>query len=91
MKAHEFVKKFGWYAAIKLSNEMTGITQDIANCVAYCGQSEWDCLKRLVESYDLVEAFGGLKTSLYLRNHNMLVKEHLPRIKQAIADVESCL
>lgn len=49
-----------------------------------------DDLKRLVESYEFVESLGGLKVSLYLRNHNMLRKEHLLKAKQAIADVESC-
>ncbi len=101
MKANEFVKKFGWDVAIKLSNEMTGITQDVADCVACWGQSEWDHLKRLIESHELVMEFGD--DASYLKEHllrNPTIKEFylddwcrtfsVVRLKQAILDVESC-
>lgn len=54
MKANEFVKKFGWDVATKLSKEMRGITESVADGVAGWGQSEWGKLKRLVESHALV-------------------------------------
>lgn len=86
MKANDFVKKFGWNVAIKLSNEMTGITQDVADCVACWGQSEWDYLKRLIESHELVESYGGLENA----KHEVFKRPSQVVVKQAISDVESC-
>lgn len=37
MKANEFVKKFGWDVATKLSKEMRGITESVADGVAGWG------------------------------------------------------
>lgn len=96
MKSNDFIKKYGWGVAIKLSNEMTGITQDIANCVASWGQSEWDCLKRLVESYGIVnKTFKGLDDAKWWYeccwDCDSVAYVDIGRIKQAIADVESCL
>lgn len=94
MKANEFVKKFGWGVAINLSNEMTGITQDVADCAACWGQSEWDYLKRLVESHELVESYGGLESAKKeLQRQSILrwINPETERLRVAIADVESCL
>ena len=97
MKANEFVKKFGWDVAIKLSNEMTGITQDVADCVACWGQSEWDCLKRLVASYDTVQRHEtGSYSALENAKQHVLTLAHMEEyekmyaLEKAIADVESC-
>lgn len=49
-------------------------------------------LKRLVESHELVEVYGGLdkaKTRCYPAKHVTMESYH--NLKQAIADVESCL
>ena len=103
MTANEFVKKFGWNAARTC----------ILNCA--CPDDRWlmrhgdlisdqdfDDLKRLVESYELVDEFGDDVSYLksYLSECNEVVTHfHLDnwnqtftrdRLKQAIADVESC-
>lgn len=93
MKANEFVKKFGWDVATKLSEEMRGITESVADGVAGWGQSEWDKLKRLIESHDLVESYGSLESAKKFvgseyrklsqpKTYNLLC--------EAILDVESC-
>lgn len=93
MKANEFIKKFGWDVATKLSKEMRGITESVADGVAGWGQSEWDKLKRLVESYELVESFGGLESAKKeLQRQSILrwINPETERLREAIADVESC-
>lgn len=76
MKANEFFKKVG-IEAVK------------SYIVAY-GDHLTDELKRLVESYELVESYGGLEdaTKVCIQLHCKGVGDH--RLKQAIADVESC-
>ena len=56
-----------------------------------------DDLKRLVESWELVEKFGGLDKAKkylidaeYLGMSDMIFGTPLPTLKQAIADVERC-
>lgn len=102
MKANEFVKKFGWDVSTKLSKEMRGITESVADGVAGWGQSEWDKLKRLVESHELVASRGGLCAAKHdlitFQKHlnntfgwaTITTSEKIDRLKQAIADVESC-
>lgn len=93
MKANEFVKKFGWGVATKLSKGVRGITESVADGVAGWGQSEWDKLKRLVESYELVESYGGLKESIrFSKQHyrQVSVPDTHKKLCDAIADVESC-
>lgn len=98
MNAKEFIQKFGWNDARVC----------ILNCA--CPEDRWfmrrgdlvsdqdfDDLKRLVESYELVESYGGIKNT-----KNKLSTEQgepyynysqplIDRLKQAIADVESCM
>ncbi|TQR66828.1 hypothetical protein [Acinetobacter sp. RF14B] len=80
MKANEFVKKFGWFATTRLVNGID-TTNDPHFSILL------NDLKRLVESHELVERLGGLKKA----------KEYVPdnykseQLKQAIADVESCM
>jgi len=90
VKANEFVKKFGWDVATKLSKEMKGITESVADGVAGWGQSEWDKLKRLVESHELVKDYYGLTRAKEHAESNYTAPELKAALKQAIADVESC-
>ena len=63
MRANEFVKKFGW-----------GKTIELIEFYNRCGSFTCDCdftyddLKRLVESYELVEKLGGLVIWTLWRN-----------------------
>lgn len=87
MKANEFVKKFG--------------INDAKCCILNCASPEdrwlmrrgdlisddaFDDLKRLVESHELVESYGGLKNA----KHELLKRNSQTVLEQAIADVESC-
>jgi hypothetical protein len=88
MNAKEFIQKFGWNDARVC----------ILNCA--CPEDRWfmrrgdlvsdqdfDDLKRLVESYELVEKLGGLdEAKIYVPDGYKS-----ERLKQAIADVESCM
>ena len=76
MKANEYFKKHGY-----------------KKCKAACAQNGWlntgfwIQLKRLVESHELVKKVGGLnKAKIYVPDGYKS-----DRLKQAIADVESCL
>ena len=93
MKANEFIKKFGRDVSTKLSKEMRGITESVADGVAGWGQSEWDKLKRLVESHELVEKVGGLENAKTFDEDSVYCIAHLTdldSLKKSIADVESC-
>ena len=113
MKANEFVKKFGWGEARKIvdghkfafhpsfkhwsikHNDYYLVERDYTVAIAD--------LKRLVESWELVEEFGDdisyLKSHLskcptvithfYLESWNQTFTRE--RLEKAIADVESCL
>ena len=83
MKANEFVKKFGWDAAKHKADELK-IIESMGDKLSF----EDENLKRLVESHDLVEKHGGLKEA-YLKIGFYSVNAE--EIKQAIADVESCM
>lgn len=101
MKANEFVKKFGWdeakeciantpedwdYAYVVI--ESKEIQRYMPSYGDYCSLAN---LKRLVESWELVDSMGGLekaKTRCYPAKH--LIMDSYHRLKQAIADVESC-
>ena len=47
-------------------------------------------LKRLVESHDLVESYGGLEKSKLKVQGNRLSYKRLALLSKALADVESC-
>jgi len=93
MKANEFIKKFGWDAVI---NELKN-TQDSV-IVMWLGSQSNDYalvndLKRLVESHEFVESYGGLfeaKTYADSEYRSLSAPQITKRLKQAIADVESC-
>ena len=96
MKANEFVKKFGWGEVIKFVGWYGGDTsfkflkvkeQTIS---VHSGDQPYDFhiddLKRLVESHELVESWGGLADAKVA----VKVSRHKKYLKKAIADVESC-
>ena len=86
MKANEFVKKFGLDYAVELLNDNAwSLKQCMA--VSLLGDSG-DELKRLVESHELVESFGGLDLARKVAHKNCF-EFNAPLLK-AIADVESC-
>lgn len=91
MNAKEFIQKFGWNDARVC----------ILNCA--CPEDRWfmrhgdlvsdqdfDDLKRLVESYELVESFNGLEMAKKFYDENIMECSDAWNLKQAIADVESC-
>ena len=97
MKAIEFVKKFGWEEAKIICNGVfTGVV-----CYKWV-ELNIDDLKRLVESHELVASRGGLCAAKHdlitLQKHlnntfgwaKITTSEKIDRLKQAIADVESC-
>ena len=84
MKANEFVKKFGWDRAKQHIKAM-----DIQNW----HNDFYNNLKRLVEGYEYIESYGGLiesKRTLEMR-HSAINLDGWDKLKQAIADVESCM
>ena len=90
MKANEFVKRFGWKYTTDIfdlcnSNKTAIFTYNNDEGIQLFDDVSINDLKRLVESWELVEKFGGLETSKYLSNIG-----NLEDVKQAIADVESC-
>lgn len=82
MKANEFIKKFGWENA-KLAAK--GLLPMDEGMPVFDYNSE--DLKRLVESYELVESWGGLDDAKFA----LQLVRYPERLNQAIADVESCL
>ena len=88
MKANEFVKKFGWEEAKIICNGVfTGVV-----CYKWV-ELNIDDLKRLVESHELVESYGGMdrikEDTSDLEDweeSSSLWRE----VEKAIADVESC-
>ena len=89
MRANEFVKKFGYkHNAVNLK---------------YLPLNQHAELERLVESHELVESFGGLKMakeslknlpseyqSYTMTRDDTGATTQSFKLKQAIADVESC-
>ena len=95
MKAIEFVKKFGWDEVISELSK----TQDSV-VVMWLGSQSNDYalvkdLKRLVESHELVEKYKRGRGIRFRVRWGMYrygdTQEFNDRLKQAIADVESCM
>ena len=98
MKANEFVKKHGWGEAKELVarhekcylpdvfDMWSDKLQDFVLCTKYASFNISD-LKRLVESHELVENWGGLDDAKFA----LQLVRYPERLKQAIADVESCM
>lgn len=84
MKANEFVKKFGLFTA---KEYLAGSTIFDNHLMVFTNDCE---LKRLVESHELVESFGGINAcheTLYMLHE---LTENPEPIREALADVESC-
>ena len=89
MKANEFVKKFGWeLARICLLNCLSPADKWFTHEGDLICDQDFDDLKRLVESHELVESYGGLGYSK--KAYEFRPFEYWDDLKQAIADVESC-
>ena len=111
MKANEFVKKFGWGWAKDVVNNQPKTDAQIFNPYNQKYSSSYNIkkgvsvawLKRLVESHELVESFGGLEMakeslknlpseyqSYTMTRDDTGATTQSFKLKQAIADVESC-
>ena len=100
MKVNEFVKKYGWDAAIDLwcgAFDLYNNDLQILNgmvCSFSNNQFLFDLvdLKRFIESYELIERdFGLLDIAEYQYMISASYSEsYWVRVKQAIKDVESC-
>lgn len=105
MRDNEFVKKFGWDLAKQYLNRTKNqgvyiepkiklmIHQSI--CEPKTSGIDFvfhrDDLKRLVESHELVSDYYGLARAKEHAESNYTAPELKAALKQAIADVESCL
>ena len=90
MKANEFIKKFGLdLAKLDVRAFESGFIKR-EDIIEHYGFDILDDLKRLVESHELVENWGGLAEAKGIANNPLAIFNTLP-LKQAIADVESCL
>ena len=86
MKANEFLRDNGLTKCSRIVDDLT--EQEVDSDFV-------KDLKRLVESHELVESFGGLESSKLTVNYpNFLndedVKTTNHRLSKAILDVESC-
>ena len=100
MKANEFVKKFGWLRAkqiLKYSDDSHRyfIADGISTTYSKYGDGFYSLadLKRLVESHELIRKdFESVEMAEYEYTVSASYNEsYWVRVKQAIADVESCL
>ena len=85
MNENEFVKSWG----LKEAKELLKNGEGWCSIGGYVFHT--DELKRLVESHELVDSLGGLdkaKKRCYPAKH--LTMDSFYKLKQAIADVESC-
>ncbi|WP_179995578.1 hypothetical protein [Acinetobacter sp. YH16053] len=96
MKANEFVKKFGFEHAKYLLEDTTLEYFAVHSQCAGKYFEDTVCvndLKRLVESHELVESFGGLDAAKKELNRLSVLRWINPeteKLRAAIADVESC-
>ena len=89
MKANEFVKKFGLDYTVELLNDNAW---SLKQCMAASLLDDSaDDLKRLVESHELVKDYYGLTRAKEHAESRYTAPELKAALKQAIADVESCL
>ena len=95
MKANEFVKKFGVHIADHCLNDCASPDDRwfIYHGALIDGE-DFDDLKRLVESHELVESKGGLIKAKEILADNPVwcsgSKRYSSPLERAIADVESC-
>lgn len=89
MQANEFVKKFGLDLAKLDVRAFEGGFIKREDIVEHYGFDILDDLKRLVESHDLVESFGGVEMAKRYLDENLECGDS-EVLRHAIADVESC-
>ncbi len=106
MKANEFVKEHGFQYTRNLVRDYpnhTHVTDDgrmfinenecASHIKAQLGELvKIDELKRLVESHEYIESYGSLNESkrTFEMRHGVINLDGWDKLKQAIADVESC-
>ena len=97
MKANEYIKKYGIDKAKELvSSIINTISVDGYICdpcfITDDGEHiSYNDLKRYVDSYELVESYGGLEEAKTICNlAKYVVIEYYYKLKQAILDAESC-
>lgn len=100
MKANEFVRKFGWVWAKEVVDNQPKIDAQIFNPYNAKYSSKYTLkkgvsvahLKRLVESYELVESWGGLEDAKLYDFDSFKDKPNSAgyKLMQAIIDVEKC-
>ena len=106
MKANEFVKKFGWEEAAEIvcgvpekfrfkclsnvcwDNNTYKYSDRFKPRLSLVNMAD---LKRLVESHELVNDYYGLARAKEHAESNYTAPELRAALKQAIADVESCM
>ena len=90
MKANEYVKLVGWEYAKLNASSCSHQYYFLHNGYAEVCVSE---LKRLVESYELVESYGGLESAKKFvgsEYRKLSQPKTYNRLCEAILDVESC-
>ena len=90
MKANEFVKKFGLELAKRDVAALDSGFIKREDFLEHYGFDILDDLKRLVESHELVKEHGNLERAKMYAESIYTAPEVVERMKQAIADVESC-
>ena len=81
MKANEYINKYG----VDCAKEILKHNQDLMNIGFFTD------IKRLVESHELVKEHGTIERAKEYANSPYTAPEVKERLKQAIADVESCM
>lgn len=90
MKANEYFKKHGWEKVKRCKKPSSRDNFFIVGGEVIRDKDLID-LKRLIESHELVETCGGLQSVGEKLTHGMYESRAvIDRLKQAIADVESC-
>lgn len=94
MQANEFVKKFGWNdARVCILNCASPKDKWLMRHGELISDDAFDDLKRLVESYELVQSYGSLedaKKALSKKSMLRWIDPETELLRKAIADVESC-
>lgn len=90
MKANEFVKKFGLKLAKRDVAALDSGFIKREDFLEHYGFDILDDLKRLIESHELVKEHGTIERAKEYANSPYTAPEVKERLKQAIADVESC-
>ena len=81
MKANEYINKYG----VDCAKEILKHNQELMNIGFFTD------LKHLVESHELVEKLGGVEMAEYeYMVSDSYSDPYWIRVKQAIADIESC-